>query len=171
MIPKAVATPLALAGLLAVLFALFRPSCPSEPKRESLRRSDGDVTQKRAERVEALRVVSGVHHRSMESRRNVFAYAQQSQPRRLLLPPVETINRPAEAQIAVVRSEPDFPYKYIGRFGPDANPLAVFILNRDVVNARVGDPIGGEFRLSSIGIESVEVLLANGSIRRVSIQP
>lgn len=56
---------------------------------------------------------------------------------------------------------PTFGYRYIGTFGNPANPIATFSGNNEIVNARVGDVIGGAFILRSIGIESVEIGFVN----------
>ena len=52
---------------------------------------------------------------------------------------------------------PEFPYKYIGTFGPPQNPIATFSGNEEIINARTGEVIAGKFILRSIGIESVEI--------------
>jgi hypothetical protein len=52
---------------------------------------------------------------------------------------------------------PDFSYKYIGTFGSSTNPIASFSSNGEIVNARVGQTLGGKFILLNIGIESVEI--------------
>lgn len=52
---------------------------------------------------------------------------------------------------------PTFQYKYIGTFGPPANPIATFAREGEILNARVGEIIEGKFILRSIGIESVEI--------------
>lgn len=52
---------------------------------------------------------------------------------------------------------PVFTYRYIGTFGSGANPIATFSQGEEVINARVGDVIGGKFILRGIGIESVEI--------------
>ncbi|MBV9497406.1 MAG: hypothetical protein JOZ54_24430 [Acidobacteria bacterium] len=52
---------------------------------------------------------------------------------------------------------PDFPYKYIGTFGSQSNPIATFSGNEEIINARVGDVIQKRFVLRNIGIESVEI--------------
>lgn len=52
---------------------------------------------------------------------------------------------------------PVFGYRYIGTFGNSANPIATFSQGEEVINARVGDVIGGKFILRGIGIESVEI--------------
>jgi hypothetical protein len=52
---------------------------------------------------------------------------------------------------------PKFPYRFIGRFGPDANPFAVFDGGGTIVNVRAGDVIDGKFIVRAIGIESVTI--------------
>jgi hypothetical protein len=52
---------------------------------------------------------------------------------------------------------PQFNYKYIGTFGPPANPIATFAREGEIVNARVGDTFDGKFILRGIGIESAEI--------------
>ena len=52
---------------------------------------------------------------------------------------------------------PQFTYKFIGMFGPPANPIATFIRDGEIVNARAGEILEGKFTLRSIGIESVEI--------------
>lgn len=52
---------------------------------------------------------------------------------------------------------PQFTYRYIGTFGTGSNPIAAFAAEGEIVNARIGDVIGGKFVLRSIGIESVEI--------------
>jgi hypothetical protein len=52
---------------------------------------------------------------------------------------------------------PTFPYKYIGTFGTQANPIATFSGEGELINARIGDVIANKFILRSIGIESVEI--------------
>lgn len=52
---------------------------------------------------------------------------------------------------------PAFSFKYIGTFGPTANPIATFSGNGEIINVRVGETFDGKFILRSIGIESVEI--------------
>jgi hypothetical protein len=52
---------------------------------------------------------------------------------------------------------PPFTYKYIGTFGSATSPLATFSGEGEIINARVGDVIGGKFILRGIGIESAEI--------------
>jgi len=99
--------------------------------------------------------------------RNVFAFYEVPPVRRA---PEPVLERPVQVAVAqppqpiveppVQKSEPPrplFPYSFIGRFGPDANPIAVFSRDGEIVNARVGEIIGGAWLLTEIGIESVVV--------------
>lgn len=52
---------------------------------------------------------------------------------------------------------PAFDYKYIGTFGSASRQLATFSGRGEIVTARVGETIGGQFVLKNIGIESVEI--------------
>jgi len=52
---------------------------------------------------------------------------------------------------------PKFPYRFIGRFGPNANPFAVFDGGGTIVNVRAGDVIDGKFIVRAVGIESVTI--------------
>ena len=52
---------------------------------------------------------------------------------------------------------PQFTYKFIGMFGPSSAPIATFVRDGDIVNARAGEILDGKFVLRSIGIESVEI--------------
>jgi hypothetical protein len=56
---------------------------------------------------------------------------------------------------------PAFPYKYIGTFGTQSNPIATFSGEGELINARIGDVIANKFILRSIGIESVEIGFTN----------
>jgi hypothetical protein len=99
-------------------------------------------------------------------RRNIFAFdepprrvesarrpVQPKQPNPVVIQ-AATLPRPAERQ---VERPPDFTYRYIGRFGPEANPIAAFARDGQVVNARPGDVIAERFVLRSIGLESVDL--------------
>lgn len=52
---------------------------------------------------------------------------------------------------------PEFNFKFMGSFGTASRPMAAFSSNGEIVNARVGDTIGGRFILLNIGIESVDI--------------
>lgn len=53
---------------------------------------------------------------------------------------------------------PRFPYRYIGRFGTSARPIAAFTGDDGVITVREGEPIGSGFTLRRIGNESVDVI-------------
>lgn len=52
---------------------------------------------------------------------------------------------------------PQFPYKYIGTFGPEGKPIATFSNSGEIINVRPGETFDGKFILRSIGIESVVI--------------
>jgi hypothetical protein len=64
---------------------------------------------------------------------------------------------------------PVFPYRCIGRFGPDANPFAVFDGGGAIINVRAGEVIDGKFVVRAIGIESVTIVVDGFPEQRVSI--
>lgn len=64
---------------------------------------------------------------------------------------------------------PAFPYRCIGRFGPDSNPFAVFDGGGAIINVRAGEVIDGKFAVRAIGIESVTIVVDGFPEQRVSI--
>jgi hypothetical protein len=94
--------------------------------------------------------------------RNLFKYVEA--------PPRPPKKKPAAAVVVapppVVVVEPervppppatfDFPYRYIGSFGPEGNLIAVFV-GDDVVTARAGDSFGDAFVVREITITGVVV--------------
>jgi hypothetical protein len=57
-----------------------------------------------------------------------------------------------------VPAPPAFPWHCIGRFGPDNAPFVALVNDaHEVVNARAGETIGGQFIVRAIGVESVEI--------------
>lgn len=52
---------------------------------------------------------------------------------------------------------PNFPYTYIGSFGPQGQQLAAFSRNGEIINVRPGQTFGGTFILRRIGVESVDI--------------
>ena len=52
---------------------------------------------------------------------------------------------------------PQFPYRYIGRFGPAHDPIAAFAGEGNVRTVRAGDRIDERFRLRAINLETVQV--------------
>ena len=98
---------------------------------------------------------------SAPSTRNLFGYVEpKPQPVREIPPPMAApILAPPIVAEAVPQEPPPprFEYRYIGRFGPNHNPVAAFRANGEVLTVRRGDRIGERFVLRTIGIESVEV--------------
>ena len=166
------AAALMLCGPLALALFVLRPSCEPQlvPPQPQVARHEARTTQQ--EQFEIMEAETGDRHASMSYRRNLFAFAQVPQPQPgkvVVMPPPATVSMIAMPQR--IRHEPEFPYHYIGRFGPEENPIAVFVADGDVLNVRVGESIGGAFRLNKIGIESAEVSSESGTIQRVAIQP
>jgi hypothetical protein len=98
--------------------------------------------------------------------RDVFSFGERAsrppaaarlEPPVVILEPVVTAERDAPRPAGETPTHPIFPYAYIGRFGPDDNPIAVFSRDGEIVNARRGDIIGGAWVLKEIGMESVVV--------------
>jgi hypothetical protein len=57
-----------------------------------------------------------------------------------------------------VPTPPAFPWHCIGRFGPDNAPFVALINDaHEVLNARAGETLGGQFIVRTIGVESVEI--------------
>jgi hypothetical protein len=52
---------------------------------------------------------------------------------------------------------PEVPFRFIGTFGPKEQPIAVLINGDQIVNARAGDVVFGQFILRKIGYESIVV--------------
>lgn len=57
------------------------------------------------------------------------------------------------------RKDFPFPYRYIGRFGPENAQLAAFVADGQATVVRTGDVLDGKFLVRAIGLESVEVSL------------
>ena len=102
--------------------------------------------------------------------RNLFAYvaapvvpvAVKREPVKPV-PMVSALPEPP-APVAKAPEKPRFTYRYIGRFGPDGNPVAAFVRDGEIVTAQRGDPVG-EFVVRDIGFESVEVAGDAGVVR------
>jgi hypothetical protein len=74
-----------------------------------------------------------------------------------------------KTKIAEIPQPPAFPYRCIGRFGPDANPFAVFDGGGAIINVRLGEVIDGKFLVRAIGVESVTIGVDGFPEQRVSI--
>ena len=123
--------------------------------------------------VDGVRVFPSAQPARRENRRNLFAFPEIQRPvRKTVVRTVTTTPRVVEQKTDKTeqpqpRREPEFPMRFIGTFGVTKDPIAVFTANGDVVNAKIGDVVAGEFRLSAIGIESVEVSTSRGTVQRV----
>lgn len=110
--------------------------------------------------------------RAYTLRRNLFAYAAPA-PVRVERPVFVSVPEPRRVEVVAARIEPEapppprFPYRFIGRFGPDGNPVAAFARDGEIVTARRGDRIGA-FTLRAIGLESVEVA-GDAGITRIAL--
>lgn len=98
--------------------------------------------------------------------RNLFAYREPPPARVAYVPPPVVERVEAAKPVPVVHAEPAprlrFVARYIGRFGPDRNPIAAFTRDGRVLTVRVGERIDEHFVLRRIGIESVEVEARDG---------
>lgn len=107
-------------------------------------------------------------------RRNLFAYAAKP----VIAPPVIAASRIEQPRIvqpaAVVEviapkpQAPQFPYRFIGRFGPRGTEIAAFAREGEIVTARRGERVGG-FTVKEIGLESVDVA-GDAGITRIALQ-
>ena len=112
--------------------------------------------------VAALLLATGAH-------RNLFAYvdppASPPAPARVvrthatLVPPAVIATPPTPTQPPAA---PHFDWLYIGRFGMDTDPIAVFTRDGEVRTLRRGQTLDG-FTLGTISIESVEVVAGAGA--------
>jgi hypothetical protein len=121
--------------------------------------------------------VQPVDPRRLPSRgdRNLFSYREA--PRVVIAP----IAPPVAVPVAVAavapppRAEPEepaiapFPWRYIGRFGREDNPVAAFVRDGEVKTVRIGDGIDAQYVLRSIGIESVDVQSDDAGTERIEL--
>ena len=52
---------------------------------------------------------------------------------------------------------PQFTLQYLGKFGPEERPIAVFTDGKNILNVQEGEVIQGKFIVGQIGFESVEI--------------
>lgn len=74
--------------------------------------------------------------------------------------PAAAVVAPVMEQKVEIRHDPVppvFPYRCIGRLGPDANPFAVFDAGEAIINVRVGEVIDDKFVVRAIGFETVTI--------------
>jgi hypothetical protein len=103
--------------------------------------------------------------------RNIFQYVEDPRPpqrKAAVAAPAPVVITAPPAAVAVengIQPPPtfDFPYRYIGSFGPEAHPIAVFV-GETVVTARIGDIIGDAIVVRDIGLE--RVIVSRGDIAK-----
>ena len=101
------------------------------------------------------------------ARRNLFTYRelpriprpviQVASLKPLVVPQPVVIEAPRPEPQPVAPPLPTFPHAYLGRFGPAGNPIAVFRIDGDVVNARAGETIAGAYIVRKVGADDVEI--------------
>jgi hypothetical protein len=99
--------------------------------------------------------------------RDIFRYGPKEPP---------PSQRPAEPQVAEATPTPAPPpkepakveptgprppsaghLKYLGRFGPEARPIAVLVSGQEIYNARSGEVVEDKFVVEKIGLESLDL--------------
>lgn len=63
----------------------------------------------------------------------------------------------AAAAEAAKPKPPPFTFQYLGKFGPEERPIAVFTDGKNILNVQEGEVIQGKFIVGQIGFESVEI--------------
>lgn len=130
-----------------------------------------------AESAPVIAAVQPVDSRrsSSHGNRNLFSYREP--------PPVVVahVAEPVAVPVAVAEFVPPpppepaepvippFPWRYIGRFGRDDNPVAAFVRDGDVKTVRIGDRIDAQYVLRGIGIESVDVESDDAGTERIQL--
>jgi hypothetical protein len=109
-------------------------------------------------------------HGGAASVRSVFAYREasrevaKSRGREVAavateLPNNSATEKPSDIATSGHRDPGPFPYRAIGRFGPDDGQLVAFIVDGEVKLARAGEVLAERYIVRAVGIESVEVAL------------
>jgi len=148
----------ALLALAPIAIVYCRPDDPMPPREPVARGTVVDVGFRVNDDLLAARTVS--------PQRDLFGFVEQAPAPRVVVPPTPpgpslTLGVTEGPAVVVTQPPPSFPHRYLGRFGPNDAPFAVFSVNGDVVNVRVGEAVGGGWVLRRIGIESVDVALGD----------
>lgn len=72
-------------------------------------------------------------------------------------PPPRVEPEPAPPPEPVAPRPPPVDVQYLGRFGPEDDPIAVFSNGEEIYNVRAGGVIEGKFRVARIGYESADL--------------
>ncbi len=107
--------------------------------------------------------------------RNIFEFVEKARPVQKTVKAVKAVVAEPRvvttAQAPITPTKPDpprFPYRCLGRFGPDADPFAVFEAGGAIINVRRGQTIDDKFVLKTIGIESITIEI-EGQEQRIPI--
>lgn len=93
--------------------------------------------------------------------RNLFEYHERRPPFRPATPRKPMVEEPQPAPPTVSPSRPAQPapprpaFAYIGYFGPKRDLIAVFVKGSEVLLARTGDVVDGQYRLLELRYDSV----------------
>jgi hypothetical protein len=147
------------AGALLFLATACTQDLPSPPPARSAAHA-----QPAREKAQFALVNPGDPGGSSAARRNVFAYPAPARavvvPKEAVIsqPPVTTTIAHTDTSVPE-KKDFTFPYRYIGRFGPENGQLAAFVADGQATVVKTGEVLGGKFLVRAIGIESVEVSL------------
>jgi hypothetical protein len=159
-----------LVTLTGIAFLWYCATRPLAIDAEPLRAPAPVAADLRAAPVAGV-VMPGIPERRAEGRRNLFGYREP--PPRVVVAaepavvPQPVALPPAPASEAVEPPAPSFGYRYIGSFGHDPDLIVAFVSDGDVRTIRRGERIG-DFTLTRIGIESVDVTHSSGAVVRVT---
>jgi hypothetical protein len=97
------------------------------------------------------------------SHRNPFLFVEKPKP--VVVAPKRAnavVIAPAPQRVVVAAPvveapppPPKFPYRCIGRFGPDSDPFAVLDAGGTIINVKAGDVVDGKWRIVAVGIDDV----------------
>jgi hypothetical protein len=156
-----VLTAAVLATLAAFIVYYMRPA--AEPRTAGQRTMQTKAATARTN-IEPLRLESRAMTGSLGSHRNIFTFddpppVHETAVTRIVITRQRvTIAPPTPVAHNDVPTPPAFPWHCIGRFGPDNAPFVALTNDaHDVLNARAGETIGGQFIVRSIGLESIEI--------------
>jgi hypothetical protein len=114
--------------------------------------------------IDPLRYAGNQSALAAGAHRNLFTFNDPIVVRRAAIVPAKLPQQPVVAVVQqatpldAMPAPPALPYRCIGRFGPDNAPfVALENGEHEVINARAGDVIGGQFIIRSIGVESVTI--------------
>jgi hypothetical protein len=143
--------------LLAIVFV--RCACPCDDAAPVARATASQPVA--AAPAPAPRVMSSLPMAVSRTQRNPFAYVmprpvavEQTLVSAVEQPRVELTGVPA---LQAAPAAPQFPYRYIGRFGPAHDPIAAFAGDGVIKTVRPGERIDERFRLRTIGLETVQI--------------